>query len=90
MIACVGHTISHDGFRPWSTRCAQKLHLAAVCEFGSMYSASYGHAFMQALQPMQRSESKSTMPSSRLNSACVGQIETHGASSQWLQRSTEK
>ena len=36
MIACVGQTTSHDGFRPWSTRCAQKLHFAAVCEFGSM------------------------------------------------------
>ena len=31
-----------------------------------MYSASYGHAFRHALQPMQRSRSKSTIPSSRL------------------------
>jgi hypothetical protein len=40
MIAPVGQTTSHDGCSPTSTRCAQKLHFAAVCEFGSMYSAS--------------------------------------------------
>jgi hypothetical protein len=39
---------------------------------------------------MQRSESKSTMPSSRLNKAFVGQIFTHGASVQWLHRITPK
>ena len=43
---------------------------------------------MQLLQPMQRSRSKSTMPSSRLYSALVGQILTQGASVQWLQRMT--
>ena len=43
---------------------------------------------MHDLQPMQRSLSKSTMPSARLKSAWVGQISTHGASSQWLQRIT--
>ena len=52
--------------------------------------ASYGHACMHALQPMQALLSKSTMPSSRLNSASVGQICTHGASVQWLQRMTPK
>src|SRR5579875_1001017 len=50
--------------------------------------ASYGQPCMQLLQPMQRSESKSTIPSERLNSALVGQIATHGASVQWLQRIT--
>src|SRR5579875_3230128 len=50
--------------------------------------ASYGHACMQLLQPMHRSASKSTMPSSRLKSALVGQIVTQGASVQWLQRRT--
>src|SRR5579875_822551 len=45
---------------------------------------------MQLLQPMQRSLSKSTMPSSRLNNAFVGQIATQGASVQWLHRSTPK
>ena len=45
---------------------------------------------MQDLQPMQRSVSKSTMPSSRLYSAVVGQISTQGASVQWLHRITEK
>src|SRR5689334_9703417 len=45
---------------------------------------------MHDLQPMHASESKSTMPSSRLNSALVGQIFTHGASVQWLQRITPK
>ena len=43
---------------------------------------------MHILQPMQRSLSKSTMPSSRMNSACVGQPFTHGASVQWLHRMT--
>src|SRR5512144_864028 len=43
---------------------------------------------MQLLQPMQRSLSKSTIPSSRLNKAWVGQIFTHGASVQWLHRIT--
>src|SRR5262245_1186429 len=78
------------GSSPTSTRCAQKLHLCAVCVSGLMYSASYGHAFMHDLQPMQRESSKSTMPSLRSNSAWVGQIFTHGASAQWLQRLTEK
>jgi hypothetical protein len=45
---------------------------------------------MQALQPMQRRGSKSTIPSRRLKSAVVGQISTQGASSQWLQRVTWK
>ena len=45
---------------------------------------------MQDLQPIHRPPSKSTMPSGRRYSATVGQIVTHGASSQWLQRSTEK
>ena len=35
-------------------RDASKLHLAAVLRSGSMYSASYGHACMHDLQPMQR------------------------------------
>src|SRR6187399_941044 len=52
--------------------------------------ASYGQACMHDLQPMQISLSKSTMPSSRLNSELVGQISTHGASVQWLQRMTPK
>ena len=43
---------------------------------------------MQDLQPMQSELSKSTMPSSRLNSAWVGQIVTQGASVQWLHRMT--
>src|SRR5207248_7704290 len=43
---------------------------------------------MQALQPMQRSELKSTTPSGRLCSAVTGQMVTHGAHSQWLQRIT--
>ncbi len=51
--------------------------------------ASYGHAFMHDLQPMHRESSKSMIPSDRRNSAVVGQIVTHGALSQWLQRSTE-
>src|SRR5579884_1539715 len=90
MIASVGQTTSHEGISPASTRWAQKLHLAAVCECGSMHSASYGQAFRHDLQPMHTCGSKSTMPSSRRNSAPVGQISTHGASSQWLQRRTEK
>ena len=68
----------------------QKLHLCAVCVAGLMYRASYGQAFMHDLQPMQRESSKSTMPSWRRNRAVVGQIATHGASSQWLHRLTEK
>lgn len=39
---------------------------------------------------MQRRLSKSTIPSSRRYSAVTGQISTQGASSQWLQRITEK
>src|SRR5438876_370707 len=45
---------------------------------------------MQALQPMQTSRSRSTMPSFRLSSAVTGQIVTQGAFVQWLQRSTAK
>src|SRR3954447_1978118 len=45
---------------------------------------------MHDLQPMHTSPSKSTMPSSRLKSAPVGQIAMHGASVQWLQRITAK
>src|SRR5438067_10402731 len=37
---------------------------------------------------MQRSELKSTMPSGRLCRAVTGQMVTHGAHSQWLQRIT--
>src|SRR5436190_8868277 len=52
--------------------------------------ASYGQACMQDLHPIQISLSKSTMPSSRVNSELVGQIYTQGASVQWLQRMTPK
>jgi pectin methylesterase-like acyl-CoA thioesterase len=45
---------------------------------------------MQALQPMQTSLSRSTMPSGRLCRAVTGQIVTHGAAVHWLQRSTAK
>ena len=45
---------------------------------------------MHDLHPMHADPSKSTMPSSRLNSAFVGQIFTHGASVQWLHRITPK
>jgi hypothetical protein len=45
---------------------------------------------MQLLQPMQLAVSKSTIPSVLRKSAPVGQIETQGASEQWLQRITEK
>ena len=53
-----------------------------------MKIASYGQAAMHALQPMQASLSKSTMPSGRVNIALVGHAATHGASSHWLQRVT--
>src|SRR5262245_13037208 len=53
-----------------------------------MKIASYGHAAMHALQPMQIDLSKSTMPSGRRNIALVGQACVHGASSHWLQRVT--
>src|SRR3954451_23276763 len=39
---------------------------------------------------MQLAVSKSTIPLSRWKSALVGQIVTHGALSQWLQRITAK
>src|SRR5262245_4366873 len=45
---------------------------------------------MHALQPMQTSLSRSTMPSARLCRATTGQIVTHGALVHWLQRSTAK
>lgn len=45
-----------------------------------MKIASYGQAAMHALQPMQMSLSKSTMPSSRRYIACVGHAATQGAS----------
>src|SRR5437870_3243394 len=54
-----------------------------------MYNASYGQAWVQALHPIQRRLSKSTMPSFLVKSAVTGQISTHGASAQWLQRMTE-
>src|ERR671923_3059404 len=53
-----------------------------------MKIASYGHAAIHALQPMQIDLSKSTMPSGRRNIAPVGQAVTHGASSHMLQRVT--
>jgi hypothetical protein len=55
-----------------------------------MKIASYGHAAIHALQPMQACLSKSTIPSSRRYIADVGQAVTHGASSHWLQRVTWK
>src|SRR5579872_435724 len=53
-----------------------------------MKIASYGHAAMHALQPMQIDLSKSTIPSGRTNIADVGHAVAHGASSHWLQRVT--
>ena len=71
-IAPVGHTVTHAGSRPTSSRCAQRLHFSAELSSGLMKIASYGQAAMQALQPMQTVLSKSTMPSSRRYIACVG------------------
>ena len=53
-----------------------------------MKIASYGHAAMQALQPMQTDLSKSTIPSGRWCIAAVGHAKTHGGSAHWLQRVT--
>ena len=36
MIACVGHTVTHAGSSPTSTRWLQKLHLWAVFVSGLM------------------------------------------------------
>ncbi|MFT4891727.1 MAG: hypothetical protein ACI9YT_002662, partial [Halobacteriales archaeon] len=49
-----------------------------------------GHPCMQALQPIHRSGSKSTIPSSRSQRAVTGQTSVQGESSQWLHRITEK
>ena len=62
-------------------RCAQKLHFSAAWSSGLMKIASYGHAAMHALHPMQADLSKSTIPSGRWNIAAVGHASTHGASS---------
>src|SRR5262249_33311773 len=43
---------------------------------------------MHALQPIQRSELKSTTPSARGCRAVTGQMVTQGGHSQWLQRMT--
>src|SRR5687768_15769456 len=88
LIAWVGQTTTHAGSRPTSIRWAQKLHFSAEWSSGLMKMASYGHAAMQALQPIQIDLSKSTIPSDRLNIADVGQAATHGACSHWLQRVT--
>ncbi len=71
-------------------RWAQKLHFSAEWSSGLMKMASYGQAAMQALQPIHTDLSKSTMPSSRVYIALVGQAATHGASAHWLQRVTWK
>jgi hypothetical protein len=89
-IASTGHTTEHAGSSPTSIRWAQKLHFSAEWSSGLMKIASYGQAAMHALQPMHACLSKSTMPSSRLNIALVGQAVTHGASTHWLQRVTWK
>src|SRR4029453_8360041 len=89
-IACVGQTTTHAGSSPTSIRCAQKLHFSAELSSGLMKIASYGHAAMHALQPMQTDLSKSTMPSLRWNIADVGQASAHGGCAHWLQRVTWK
>ena len=55
-----------------------------------MKIASYGQAAMHALQPMHADLSKSTIPSSRRNMACVGHAATQGASLHWLHLVTWK
>src|SRR5690606_33249171 len=87
-IALVGQTTTHAGSSPTSSRCAQKLHFSADLSSGLMKMASYGHAAMHALHPMQMDLSKSTIPSGRLYMAAVGQAVTHGACSHWLHRVT--
>jgi hypothetical protein len=87
-MASTGQTVTHAGSRPTSSRCAHMLHFSAEWSSGLMKIASYGQAAMQALQPMQMSLLKSTMPSSRRYIACVGHAATHGASSHWLHRVT--
>jgi hypothetical protein len=89
-IASTGQTTDARRLQPTSIRWAQKLHFSAEWSSGLMKIASYGHAAMHALQPMHACLSKSTMPSSRLNIAEVGQAVTHGASAHWLQRVTWK
>ncbi len=74
----VGQTLTQAGSSLFSTRFAQKLHFSAVWVFGSMKSWSYGHASMQARQPMQDEAFRSTISSRRLKSALVGQIRDAG------------
>src|SRR5579863_4440230 len=80
-IAWVGQTTTQAGSRFMSRRCAQKLHFSAEWSRGLMKIASYGHAAIQALQPMQIDLSKSTIPSGRRYIAVVGHAATQGASS---------
>ena len=72
MIAWVGHTVTHAGSSPASTRCEHRLHFSAELSSGLMKIASYGHAAMHALHPMHTDLSKSTMPSGRRYIARVG------------------
>src|SRR5512146_2303883 len=87
-MAPVGHTVTHAGSRPASSRCAHMLHFSAEWSSGLMKIASYGQAAMHALHPMQMSLSKSTMPSPRRYIARVGHAAVHGASAHWLHRFT--
>ena len=50
----------------------------------SYCGAPYGQAQLQYLQPMQRSASINTIPSSRWKIAPVGQTSAQTARSQWL------
>ena len=86
----MGHTVTQAGSSPTSSRCAHKLHFSAELSSGLMKIASYGHAAMHALQPMQTDLSKSTIPSGRRYIACVGQAVVHGASAHWLHLVTWK
>src|ERR1700678_2068976 len=83
-IASVGQTVTQAGSRPTSRRCAHMLHFSAELSSGLMKIASYGHAAMQALQPIQIDLSKSTIPSGRRYIAWVGHAAVHGASAHWL------
>src|SRR5690349_1071466 len=86
VIAPVGHTLAHIGFRPSLERSKHMSHFICRCISVLYFGTPNGQAFTQLRQSKQRGfKADSTTPSSVVLIASAGQTRAHVGSTQCMQ-----
>lgn len=78
-IALVGHIAEQAGSKPAALNGLHRSHFIDTLDLGSSSGIPNGHAYRQAIQPIQRLSSTYTAPYLSRVIAPVGQTSIHGA-----------